>query len=133
VHHAENELPVLDGEGKKCVRVIAGDLYGTRSPLAVFSDTLYAGAARTAGGRLEVPSGYRERAIYIADQAGTYAQLVPDSGGVKQEPGNAPTALERQIRATRHNRARARRANATAMGIQPSYGSRSAKRPLTTH
>ena len=66
VHHAESELPLLDGEGKR-VRVIAGELYGARSPLAVFSDTLYADAALTAGARLEVPSGYQERAIYIAE------------------------------------------------------------------
>ncbi|MGA7263556.1 MAG: pirin family protein, partial [Stellaceae bacterium] len=66
VHHSENELPVLDGEGKR-VRVIAGELYGVRSPLAVFSDTLYADAALTAGAWLEVPSGYKERAIYIAE------------------------------------------------------------------
>lgn len=66
VHHGENELPVLDGEGKR-VRVIAGELYGVRSPLAVFSDTLYADAALTAGAWLEVPSGYKERAIYIAE------------------------------------------------------------------
>ena len=35
--------------------------------LAVFSDTLYVDAAVTAGGRLEVPRGYKERAIYIAE------------------------------------------------------------------
>ena len=37
----------------------------------------------------------------VADQAGTCAQLAPDSGVVKQEPGNAPTAVERQIRKQR--------------------------------
>ena len=56
VHHAESELPLLDGEGKR-VRVIAGELYGSRSPLAVFSDMLYADAALTSGARLEVPTG----------------------------------------------------------------------------
>ena len=33
VHHPENALPLLDGEGKR-VRIIAGALYGARSPLA---------------------------------------------------------------------------------------------------
>jgi redox-sensitive bicupin YhaK (pirin superfamily) len=65
VHHPESELPALDGEGKR-VRVIAGELYGARSPLAVFSETLYADAELDAGARLEAPAGYQERAIYIA-------------------------------------------------------------------
>jgi len=65
VHHAESELPILDGEGKR-VRVIAGELYGARSPLAVFSDTLYADIVLAKGARLEVPTGHKERAIHIA-------------------------------------------------------------------
>jgi len=66
VHHAESALPMLDGDGKH-VRVIAGEFQGARSPLAVFSETLYADAALAAGARLEVPPDYRERAIYIAE------------------------------------------------------------------
>jgi redox-sensitive bicupin YhaK (pirin superfamily) len=66
VHHGEAALPVLNGEGKR-VRVIAGELYGSRSPLPVFSDMFYADAALAEGGRLEVPTGYEERAIYIAE------------------------------------------------------------------
>ena len=66
VHHAASELTVLEGEGKR-VRIIAGELFGARSPLAAFSDTLYADAALDAGARLEVPAGYEERAIYIAE------------------------------------------------------------------
>jgi redox-sensitive bicupin YhaK (pirin superfamily) len=65
-HHAESELPVIEGEGKR-VRVIAGDLYGARSPLAVFSDTLYADVALAEGARLEIPTGYEERATYLAE------------------------------------------------------------------
>jgi redox-sensitive bicupin YhaK (pirin superfamily) len=37
VHHAASELTVLEGEGKR-VRIIAGELFGARSPLAAFSD-----------------------------------------------------------------------------------------------
>ena len=66
VHHAESALPMLEGDGKH-VRVIAGEFQGARSPLAVFSETLYADAALAAGARLEVPPDYRERAIYIAE------------------------------------------------------------------
>src|SRR6516164_8711899 len=66
VHYAESALPMLEGDGKH-VRVIAGEFQGARSPLTVFSETLYADAALAAGARLEVPPDYRERAIYIAE------------------------------------------------------------------
>jgi redox-sensitive bicupin YhaK (pirin superfamily) len=65
VHYPESELPVLEGDGKR-VRVIAGEAYGARSPVAVFSETLYTDATLDRGARLEVPAGYEERAIYIA-------------------------------------------------------------------
>ena len=66
VHHAKSTLPVLEGGGQH-VRVIAGEFQGARSPLAIFSDTLYADATLTAGARLELRAGYPERAIYVAE------------------------------------------------------------------
>src|ERR1700730_3982367 len=65
-YHPKAELPVLEGEGKR-VRQIVGELYGSRSPLSVFSDMFYADAALDGGARLEVPADYEERAIYIAE------------------------------------------------------------------
>ncbi len=65
-HHAEDILPVIDGDGRR-VRVIAGALYGARSSVAVFSETLYADAALAEGARLELPVEYEERAVYIAE------------------------------------------------------------------
>src|SRR5216684_4140195 len=51
-HHAEDILPALDG---------------ARSPVAVFSETLYADAALAEGARLELPVECEERAVYIAE------------------------------------------------------------------
>jgi redox-sensitive bicupin YhaK (pirin superfamily) len=65
-HHAEDALPLLDGDGMR-VRVIAGTLYGARSPLALLSETFYADAALADGARLELPAEYEERAVYIAE------------------------------------------------------------------
>src|SRR6267378_3864107 len=65
-HHPEDALPLLEGDGKR-VRVIAGAFHGTRSPVAVFSKTLYADAALAPGARLEIPPEYEDRAIYIAE------------------------------------------------------------------
>src|SRR5260370_39155456 len=56
-HHAEDALPLLDGDGMR-VRVIAGTLYGARSPLAVLSETLYATPALAHGTRLQLPPSY---------------------------------------------------------------------------
>jgi redox-sensitive bicupin YhaK (pirin superfamily) len=66
VHHPETALPLLEGDGKR-VRVIAGAFHGARSPLALFSETLYADAALAEGARLELPAEYEERAVYIAE------------------------------------------------------------------
>jgi len=65
-HHAEDALPLLDGDGAR-VRVIAGAFHGARSPVAVLSETLYADAALADGARLELPPEYEERAVYIAE------------------------------------------------------------------
>src|SRR3984893_8132835 len=65
-HHPEDALPLLEGDGKR-VRVIAGAFHGARSPLSVFSETLYADAALAPGARLEIPPEYEDRAIYIAE------------------------------------------------------------------
>jgi redox-sensitive bicupin YhaK (pirin superfamily) len=65
-HHGREELPMLDGEGKR-VRLIVGELYGSRSPVAVSSDMFYADAALDEGARLELPTGHEERAVYIAE------------------------------------------------------------------
>ncbi len=42
-HHPQATLPVVESPGAT-VRVIAGHAFGVRSPVAVFSDTLYAAA-----------------------------------------------------------------------------------------
>ena len=66
VHHGVDALPLLQGDGTR-VRVIAGALYGSRSPVAVFSETLYADASLAEGARLELPAEYEERAVYIVE------------------------------------------------------------------
>lgn len=65
-HHAADRLPVVEGEGKR-VRVIAGGLYGARSPAATLSDLFYADALLEAGARLDLPADHEERAIYVVE------------------------------------------------------------------
>ena len=66
IHHPAEALPVVEGEGKR-VRVVAGQAYGVRSPLATYTETLYVDAVLDPGARLPVPAEHPERAVYVAE------------------------------------------------------------------
>lgn len=63
-HYDERELPVIEGEGKR-VRLIAGSLFGARSPVRTLSEMFYADVMLDAGARIAVPVDHEERALYI--------------------------------------------------------------------
>jgi redox-sensitive bicupin YhaK (pirin superfamily) len=65
-HHGSATLPIVSGEGKT-VRVLVGALYGARSPVQSFSETLYADIALDANTNLPIPAEHEERAIYLVD------------------------------------------------------------------
>jgi len=65
-HHAAAALPVVEAPGAT-VRVIAGTALGVRSPVEVFSGTLYAAADLAPGARLVLPPEHEERAVYLVD------------------------------------------------------------------
>ncbi|HXQ49700.1 MAG TPA: pirin family protein [Stellaceae bacterium] len=67
-HHPATALPRVAGEGKD-VRIIAGSLYGARSPVATLSDLFCADVALASGARLEFPAGYEERGVYVISGA----------------------------------------------------------------
>jgi redox-sensitive bicupin YhaK (pirin superfamily) len=67
-HHPASALPEIADEGK-LVRVIAGSLYGARSPVAIFGDLFCADAALAAGARLELALGHEERGVYVISGA----------------------------------------------------------------
>src|SRR4051812_13886398 len=50
-HYEETELPVLEAEGKR-VRVVVGEVWGVRSPVKTFSDTIYADISLEPGAAL---------------------------------------------------------------------------------
>jgi redox-sensitive bicupin YhaK (pirin superfamily) len=75
-HHSADELPVLEGEGKR-VRLIAGSLYGARSPVQTLSEMFYADATLTEGARLTVPTEHEERAAYVVEGG---VELLNDGG-----------------------------------------------------
>ena len=63
-HHDAGELPVVEGEGKRA-RLIAGSLYGARSPVRTLSEMFYADVELDRGARLPVPADHEERAAYV--------------------------------------------------------------------
>jgi hypothetical protein len=67
-HHATHELPVIEERGTH-VRLIAGALYGERSPVQTLSEMFYADVTLAEGAAIEVPATHDERAAYIVEGA----------------------------------------------------------------
>ena len=65
-HHPKDSLPAISGEGKQ-VRLLVGSAFGARSPVATFSETLYADAILAPGAALPFAADMIERAIYVID------------------------------------------------------------------
>lgn len=63
-HHAVEELPRFEGEGKR-VRLVVGSLYGATSPASFPHDCFYAEAVLAPGSILPLDPGYDERAVYV--------------------------------------------------------------------
>lgn len=63
-HHEAAVLPVVEGEGQR-VRLIAGTLYGARSPVQTLSEMFYADATLAPDAVLNVPAEHEERAAYV--------------------------------------------------------------------
>jgi len=63
-HHDSAALPVVSEDGKS-VRVIAGGIYGQRSPVPTLWETLFADATLAAGTSLPIDADTEERAIYL--------------------------------------------------------------------
>jgi redox-sensitive bicupin YhaK (pirin superfamily) len=74
-HYGSEALPILE-EPDRRLCVIAGELYGVRSPVKTHSALFYVDARLAAGAVLSLPAEYPERAIHIA------AGRVEVAGGV---------------------------------------------------
>ena len=75
-HHGADELPIIEGEGKR-VRLICGSLYGARSPVQTFSEMFYADITLKEGTRLPIPVEHEERAAYVVEGS---IGLIPEGG-----------------------------------------------------
>ncbi|HSD55465.1 MAG TPA: pirin family protein [Burkholderiales bacterium] len=78
-HHPAAALPVVELPGAT-VRVIAGAALGVRSPVEVFSGTLYAAAGLAPGASFVLPPEHEERAVYLVDGSASVAGVALESG-----------------------------------------------------
>jgi len=75
-HHATDELPVIAAEGK-FIRLIAGSLYGSKSPVKTFSEMFYADAILEEDAILQITAEHEERAIFIVEGS---IEVLPNGG-----------------------------------------------------
>ena len=66
VHYPADALPELDRAGVN-VRIIIGEAYGQRSPVAVHAPMLYLECRMPADSSLTLPDDYDERGVYVVD------------------------------------------------------------------
>ncbi len=99
-HLDGQELPTIEGEEKK-IRVVAGALFGVRSTLATFTETLFADVTLAAGASLPLDAEHEERAVYVSsgeidvagDRFGTGRLLVFRPGDKITLKAVAPTRI----------------------------------------
>ncbi|AKJ05691.1 hypothetical protein ATI61_102748 [Archangium gephyra] len=66
VHHSAETMPFHEGEGVR-MHLIAGSLYGKRSPVKTLSDMIYADLALEEGAGLVLPAEHEERGLYLSE------------------------------------------------------------------
>ena len=63
-HHAADDLPQFEREGVQ-YRIIAGDAFGHKAPVRVFSPIFYLHGEAPAESTIDLPDNHAERAIYV--------------------------------------------------------------------
>jgi redox-sensitive bicupin YhaK (pirin superfamily) len=66
VHHPADTLPELDGDGV-CARIVAGESFGRRSPVATRSPLVFVDLVLQPGARVDIPALHAEQALYVVD------------------------------------------------------------------
>lgn len=68
VHASKEELPEIGDTGVS-VRLILGDAWGARAPVATASELFYADVVLAAGARLPLPDNHEDRGVYVSQGA----------------------------------------------------------------
>jgi redox-sensitive bicupin YhaK (pirin superfamily) len=67
-HHDSHELPMIEEAGARA-RVIAGEAYGAKAPVEVYSPLFYIHCELASGAGISLPEQYSERAAYVVTGA----------------------------------------------------------------
>jgi redox-sensitive bicupin YhaK (pirin superfamily) len=78
-HHGADELPLISDDGVS-MRLIAGSLAGSRSPVATLSEMFYADASLAAGSTFRISDEHEQRAIYVVQGAVQIGSQLIDEG-----------------------------------------------------
>lgn len=65
-HHSASDLPVIERDGAT-MRLIAGEAFGSRSPVETYSKMHYLDVDCRHGASVDLPADLDERAVYVAD------------------------------------------------------------------
>lgn len=63
-HHDAAELPLIEDGGTR-IRIVAGSLFGKRSPVRTHSELFYADVTLAAGAKVKLSAEHHERAAYV--------------------------------------------------------------------
>jgi redox-sensitive bicupin YhaK (pirin superfamily) len=94
-HTPAQDIPSVEVQGVP-VRVLVGEAFGVRSPVATFSQTVYLDLALPAGARLELPALAPELAVYAVDGAVTLDGVPVEQFTMAMLPDGAGATLETQ-------------------------------------
>jgi hypothetical protein len=99
-HHAAGALPVVDDQGVR-MRLVAGEGWGLRAPVAVSSPLFYADALLAPGARLPLPDGHEERGAYVVQGSVVVAGVAFEAGRMLVFRAGDALALEAGLRGAR--------------------------------
>jgi len=89
-HHPAATLPQTAVDGVE-ITIVAGHAFGERSPVHVYSDTLYVSLLFDAGAQLRIPAEHAERALYPVEGHVTLDGLpLPNATMAVLDPGSTP-------------------------------------------
>jgi redox-sensitive bicupin YhaK (pirin superfamily) len=89
-HHPAATLPQTAVDGVE-ITIVAGHAFGERSPVQVYSDTLYVSLLFDAGAQLRIPAEHAERALYPVEGHLTLDGLsLPNATMAVLDPGSTP-------------------------------------------
>ena len=94
-HTPAEAIPSVSVQGVP-VRVLVGEAFGVRSPVATFSQTVYLDLALPAGARFELPALAPELAVYAVDGGVTLDSVPVEQFTMAMLPDGAGATLETQ-------------------------------------